>query len=51
MSEAQLRALINDVTEVDGYLQGWVGDYQKFEENLRILTGVSYVTRNSRNSR
>ena len=52
MAEAELIKLINDVTIThDGHLCGWVGNFEEFEENFRILTGVSFVTRNSRNSR
>ena len=51
MAEEKLKELINDVSQTDGYVNGWVEDYQNFEENLRVLTGVSFVTRNSRNSR
>lgn len=47
MWDEEVKTLIQDVKEADGYLQGWVKDYQKFEDDLRILTGVSFVTRNS----
>ena len=49
--DKEVRDLLNDAREVGGYFTGWVEDFSKFEENLRVLTGVSYVTRTSRSSR
>ena len=41
----EVKNLLNDPYEKDGYLYGWVSDFSGFEENYRILTGVNYVTR------
>ena len=45
----ELTKIINDVkiSEDGGHLYGWVTNFPKFEEDYRILTGVSYVTRSS----
>ena len=46
----EVKKLLNDVEEVNGYLRGWVEDFDQFEENYRILSGVSFVTRTSKGS-
>ena len=48
--DVKVKDLLNDAGEDETCMHGWVSNFSTFEENVKILTGVSFVIRNSRNS-